>query len=197
VRCLAFLNRFSIFFCAKKQSTAFPVGTLFFFFCPLVVAVGEKEKDSIVRLLESSSFSFDVLVHEPVFTSEQAAKVRGVSLQRGVKAMVLQSDSGKFFLFCLPADKRIDFKKAALLANEKHVSLADPKEVLQRTGCEIGSVSPFSGLLSGIPTFFDSGILGNEVVEFNIGLHTHSVRMKSSDLAELVKPELGNFATKK
>lgn len=156
--------------------------------------MGVKEKDAIVSLLQSAGVSFQVLEHEPVFTSEQAARVRGVSLKQGVKAMVLQSGSGKFFLFCLPADQKIDFRKAAVLVDEKKVFLANPKEVLRVTGCEIGSVSPFSGLLSGIPTFFDSGILENESVEFNIGLHTHSVRMKSADLVGLVKPELGAFA---
>ncbi len=152
-----------------------------------------KEKDAILNLLHNSDVSFLVLEHEPVFTSEQAARVRDVSLRQGVKAMVLQSNSGKFFLFCLPADKKIDFKKAAALVNEKRVFLANPKEVLRVSGCEIGSVSPFSGLLSNLPTFFDSGILENEIVEFNIGTHTHSVRMKSRDLVSLLKPVLGEF----
>ncbi len=159
--------------------------------------MGVKEKDAILNLLHDSGVSFQVLEHEPVFTSEQAARVRGVSLKQGVKAMVLQSNSGKFFLFCLPADKKIDFKKAAELVNEKRLFLANPAEVLRTTGCEIGSVSPFSGLLSQIPAFFDFGILENELVEFNIGLHTHSVRMKSGDLAELVESEFGKFAAEK
>ena len=155
-----------------------------------------KEKEAIVSLLQNSGVSFQLLEHEPVFTSEQAARVRGVSLKQGVKAMVLQSNSGNFFLFCLPADKKIDFKKAAELVDEKRLFLANPAEVLRITGCQIGSVSPFSGLLSQLPAFFDSGILENETVEFNIGLHTHSVRMKSGDLTALIKPVFGEFATK-
>lgn len=159
--------------------------------------MGEKEKDAIVALLQKQNVSFELVEHEPVFTSEQAAKVRGASLKQGVKAMVLQSNHNHFFLFCLPADCRIDLHKAALITNELRLFLARPDEVLRLTGCEIGSVSPFSGVLSEIPTFFDSGILENETVEFNIGLHTHSVRMKSTDLAGIIKPQLAAFALSK
>lgn len=165
----------------------------FFFSCANLFGMSVKEKDAILKLLQDSGVSFQLLEHEPVFTSEQAAKVRGVSLKQGIKAMVLQSNSKKFFLFCLSADKKIDFKKAAELVNEKRLFLASPQSVLQKTGCEIGSVSPFSGILSSIPTFFDNEILENETVEFNIGLHTHSVRMKSADLLRLIEPRSRRF----
>ncbi|MBU1930830.1 hypothetical protein KJ972_04980 [Candidatus Micrarchaeota archaeon] len=151
------------------------------------------EKKKIVALLEQSGVEFKVLEHEPVFTSQQAAQVRGVALKQGVKAMVLQGGSGTIFLFCISADKRIDLKKVAKLVDEKKMFLADPELVLKRTGCEIGSVSPFSGKLSGFPTFFDHDILLNEVVEFNIGLHTHSVRMNSEDLVKLIEPKVTIF----
>lgn len=108
--------------------------------------------------------------------------------------MVLQSNHGNFFLFGLPANLRIDFYKAAVMANELRLFLARPAEVLRVTGCEVGSVSPFSGALSGILTFFDKRILENDWVEFNIGLHTDSVRMKSVDLLRLIEHRLGDFA---
>ena len=147
--------------------------------------MGQKEAEKIIAILGESGAEFSKLVHEPVFTSEQAAKTRGTPLSEGVKAMVLKSNSGKFFLFCLPADKRIDLKKAAETAGER-VFLASAEEALGATGCEIGSVSPFCGRLSGMPAFFDIGIRKNEEVEFNIGLHTHSVRMKSAELEKML-----------
>lgn len=155
--------------------------------------MSQKERDQILALLSKSGFPFEHLVHEPVFTSEQASRVRGVSLKQGVKAMVLQSNHNNFYLFCLPADRKIDLTKAAEIVQELRLFLAQPAEVLRLTGCEIGSVSPFSGVLSNLPTFFDQGVLENETVEFNIGLHTDSVRMKSSDLVALVKPVLHSF----
>lgn len=156
--------------------------------------MGIKERDQILEWLKKSGVLFEHITHEPVFTSQQAAEVRKAKLSEGVKAMVLQSNVKKLFLFCLPADQKIDLKKAAALAGAERLSLASPADVLSATGCEIGSVSPFSGGLSEIPTFFDNGILQNVSVEFNIGLHTDSVRMKSKDLVEVVKPQLGLFS---
>ena len=155
--------------------------------------MGQKEAEKIISILKESGAQFSELVHEPVFTSEQAAKTRGTPLSEGVKAMVLKSNSGKFFLFCLPADKRIDLKKATETAGER-VFLASAEEALKATGCEIGSCSPFCGRLSDIPTFFDIGIRENESVEFNIGLHTHSVRMRSADLEKILGAEEGEFS---
>ena len=155
--------------------------------------MSHSERDQILALIRKSGFPFEHLTHEPVFTSEQAASVRGAKLSEGVKAMCLQSNHGNFYLFCLPADRKIDFAKAALLTNELRLFLARPAEVLRMTNCEIGSVSPFSGALSGLPTVFDKRVAENESVEFNIGLHTDSVRMKSKDLLTLLEHRLGDF----
>lgn len=44
----------------------------------------------IKELLNSNGITYEVSEHEPVYTSEQAAKVRGVELKTGVKALVLK-----------------------------------------------------------------------------------------------------------
>ncbi len=156
--------------------------------------MGQNEVDATVSRLRASGVAFELLSHEPVFTSAQAAAVRNAQLREGVKAMVLESNDRRFFLFCLPADKRIDLEKACALAGVERLFLAPKDSVLRVTNCEVGSVSPFSGVLSDIPVFFDHGILGNESVEFNIGLHTRSVRMKSGDLVKLLSPAMAEFA---
>ena len=145
-------------------------------------------------LLLDSGKPFELMEHAPVFTSQEAAGLRKVGLHRGVKAIVTRSNAGNFFLFCLPADRKVDLKKAADLANADRLFLASKEDVLRITGCEVGSVSPFSGLFSNLPTFFDRKILENNRVDFSVGLHTRSVEMKSGDLVELVKPRLGSFS---
>ena len=59
------------------------------------------------RKCKFSSTSFE---HEPTPTSELAAKVRGVDLATGAKAMVLRS-KGTFFMCVLRASDKIDMKK--------------------------------------------------------------------------------------
>ncbi|MDQ3098361.1 MAG: hypothetical protein M3Q44_01290 [bacterium] len=48
---------------------------------------------------------------------------------------------------------------------------------------------PFGNIL-GLPTYFDTAIQENELVNFNPGSLTHSIQMKSIDLIRLVDPTI-------
>ena len=61
------------------------------------------------------------------------------------------------------------------------------------TGCNIGSVPPF-GNLFGLKVYFDKKILENDIVAFNAGSHTRSIKMKAKDLARVVNPVMGEFS---
>ncbi len=155
--------------------------------------MGAREFEKIVSFLKERNAKFDLIEHEPVFTSDQAAKVRGCLPKQGVKAIVVKSGSAKFVLACVSGDKKIDLKRLAQICGEKKFSLASPQEVLEKTGCEIGSVSPI-GAVYPLETFFDKKILENEFVEFNVGLHTKSVRMHPKALVEVLKPRLEDIS---
>src|SRR5947208_3776276 len=88
--------------------------------------------------LEQAGVPFTVLRHEPVFTSEQAAAVRGTSLASGAKALVLKVGDC-FVLAVLPADRKLDSKKAREAFGVKGLRFASKEEVLQLTGLEPGS----------------------------------------------------------
>ena len=151
--------------------------------------MSEQEARRIEYLLKENGFEHEIMEHEPVFTSDAAAKVRGVELRTGVKALVLKTPDKRFIMALCPGDKRADLKSIAKLEGVKKVSLASPEEVLEKTGCKVGSVPPF-GHRRKLPTYMDKDVLLNEWVNFNIGLHTKSAKMKSSDLNRLVEPVL-------
>ena len=155
--------------------------------------MGAKEAEQVQAFLKGLGREFRVVTHEPVFTSEAAAKARGLELKQGIKAMVMKDGQGAFILGLIAADRRIDLKKLAACAGTGRLSLAKPDEVLKLTGCEVGSVHPF-GNLHKLPTYLDVSVKENEVVDFNIGLHTHSVIMKANDFVDAVKPVEGSFA---
>ena len=54
--------------------------------------------DRLTEMLDQRGVAFDVLRHEAVYTSEQAARVRGTSLASGAKALVCKAD-GKVHIF--------------------------------------------------------------------------------------------------
>ena len=137
-------------------------------------------------ILEEKGIEYQISEHEPVYTSEQAADVRGVDVSTGVKALVVKTSEGGFVLVLVRADKKADLDDIAKKEHTKRVRLASPQDVLEITGCEIGSVPPF-GHDTELKTYFDREILENEYVNFNAGLHTVSIRMKARDLLRTIK----------
>ncbi|MCX7137422.1 MAG: hypothetical protein NTW47_12520, partial [Proteobacteria bacterium] len=63
--------------------------------------------DRLTGLLDSHGVAYDVSRHEPVFTSEEAARVRGAPLASGAKALICKAGES-FVLFVMPADRRLD-----------------------------------------------------------------------------------------
>lgn len=143
--------------------------------------------EKIKSLLDSNNVNYKLAIHEPVRTSEEAAAIRGVDISTGAKAMIVKTSDGVFYLFVLPADKRLDWKKVKQILQVRDVTLATTEEVLNLTGVEVGGVPPFGNVM-GLKTYFDEDLQTKEVLNFNAGLRTHSVSMSPKDLVELVQP---------
>jgi Ala-tRNA(Pro) deacylase len=152
----------------------------------------EKEAEKILKIFEEGGINYKFYEHEPVYTSEQAAEVRGVELKTGCKSMILKTKEGKFIMANIAADRRIDLKKLERIVGDR-LSFATREEVLKATNCESGSVPPF-GRLFGLQTLLDESVLENDFVNFNIGVLTKSVRISKEDLVRVMNPVIARFA---
>lgn len=147
--------------------------------------------EKIINLLESKHVAYKLTEHAPVRTSEEAARIRGVALKTGAKAMIAKCKDD-YYLLVLPADKQIDWKRLRSILRVRDIRLATAEEAEQVAGVQMGSVPPFGNVL-GLPTYFDQGLFENEVVNFNPGSITHSIAMQSADLRALVTPMVDSF----
>lgn len=144
--------------------------------------------EQLVHKLDAQQAAYSVLHHEPVFTSEQAAAVRGVPLSTGAKALVLKAGDS-FIMVVLPADRKFDGKKAKQNLKVKGTRFADKDEVLSITRLTPGSIPPF-GSLFGLPTFCDQTLMLNETINFNAGDHAISISLPLSDYLRIEAPTL-------
>ena len=136
--------------------------------------------------LRQQQVEFNVLRHEPVYTSEQAAAVRGTPLFSGAKALVMKADD-QFVVLILPADRRLDSKKARDALQVKSLRFANKEELAQLTGLQPGAVPPF-GSLFGLPTYCDPALADNPSINFNAGDHSISIQMSYANYAAVEKP---------
>ena len=148
--------------------------------------------EQVESLLQQNHVDYRVLRHEPVYTSEEAARVRGTPLASGAKALVCKGDD-VFVMFVVPADRKLNSHAARRLRGWRKLRFANREEVLQLTGLAPGSIPPF-GSLFGLPTLCDQRLGENETINFNAGDHSISVSLRYTDYVQVERPQLGLFA---
>ena len=149
----------------------------------------------IVDTLKDHDCDFETFEHEPVRTSEEAAKVRtGYTLAQGAKALIMrakyQGDIKDFVQVVVPGDKKFDPKKVREVLGAKDIRFATEKEVEEITnGVLPGGVPPF-GNFFGLAVLADASIFENKKIIFNAGDRSFSVGMRSDDYKNIVQPTI-------
>jgi len=152
--------------------------------------------EKIINLLKENKIGFEVLEHDFVHTSKDAAKTRGNTIQQAAKALILKTKSEKYFMLIVPGNMKAKLKTVKQLVGEKNVSLASPEEVLKVTGLKVGSVAPF-GQLFNLDTYFEKELLKQEKIVFSAGSHYKSIKMKPSDLLRITTAKKESFCETK
>src|SRR4051794_1138503 len=89
--------------------------------------------ERLSQWLSGESVPFAVLRHAPVFTSEEAAAVRGTPLSSGAKALICKADD-RFVMIVLPADRKLASKDVRKSEGIKSLRFASREEVEELTG---------------------------------------------------------------
>lgn len=148
--------------------------------------------EKLASLLKYKKVKFQLYEHEPVYTSQQASMVRGTKIEQGAKALVMIADK-RPILVVISAAKKVDFKKFKKIFDFKDLRMANPEEVKELSGVEVGAVPPLGQVLN-LPTFVDKSLGENKKIVFNAGLQTKSIEMDYQDYYLLVQPKLGGFS---
>lgn len=152
----------------------------------------------IVELLEKNNCWFEVFEHEPVRTSEEAAKIRhGYDLHQGAKALIVRvkisNTEKKFAMLVCPGNSRFDNDKVKQYFGAKDIRFATEEEVSTTTsGVQPGGVPPFGNLFE-LEVVVDPTLLHNEKIIFNAGDRSFSIGMKSADYVTIVSPKVENI----
>ena len=149
----------------------------------------------IIKLLKNHHCWFETFEHNPVRTSEEAAKTRnGYFLHQGAKVIIVRvkvthSDK-KFVMLVFPGDMRFDNNKIKFLFNAKDIRFATEQEVSDLTsGIQPGGVPPFGNLFN-MEVLADPTLFENKKTVFNAGDRSFSVAMESAHYKEIVNPRV-------
>jgi Ala-tRNA(Pro) deacylase len=144
--------------------------------------------ERLEHLLREHRVPYEVTRHAPVYTSQQAAEVRGTSLASGAKALICKTGE-QFVMLVLPADRKLDSAAVRRARGWRNLRFADRAEVSNLTGLTPGSIPPF-GSLFALTTFCDPRLGDNRAINFNAGDHSISISMAYDDYLRVEQPEL-------
>lgn len=143
---------------------------------------------TILQFLDQYQAKYELLDHEPVFTSAQAQQIRGLEGVIGAKALLIKTNLG-YFLVVMPGTERLDSKKLKAHLGCKKLRFATPEEVVEIMGCEIGACYPL-GPVCKTPMVVEASLAQAKRIAFNPGRHNRSVIMAWSEYERLLTPEL-------
>ena|SRR5688572_32925497 len=148
--------------------------------------------DRLARWLTDAGVAFEIFEHEPVRTSEEAARVRGTRLEEGAKALVVRA-ADRYVHLVLPAHRRADNAALRALLGTRTLRFATPEELMDLTGCAPGAVPPFGNLFD-LPVMVDEELVGLPRIAFNAGSNAVSITMGAADFVRLSGATIGKFA---
>lgn len=124
--------------------------------------------------LDEQGVTYRAVQHEPTFTSEESARVRGEPISVGGKALLLKVGDD-FRLFVLSAALKLDSAAVKQRFGVKKVRFATADELRELTGLVPGSVPPFGRPILPFELYIDPSVLANDRIAFNAGSLTDSL----------------------
>ncbi|HIX01213.1 MAG TPA: aminoacyl-tRNA deacylase [Candidatus Ligilactobacillus excrementigallinarum] len=118
------------------------------------------------------------------------AQSQGIDPDSLLKTIVLQAnaDEKDYLVVCLPVQAEINLKLVAHELGKKQVHLADNKKLIKITGYVHGANTPIGiSAYKGFPIYFDEQIKSFNEISVSAGKIGRSVRLKQTDLVNLVK----------
>ena len=144
-------------------------------------------KSKITKKIDALNIPYTIKLHtKPVYTSEDAARERGVRLSQIVKTMLLTNSHSDMVAAVIPGDKKLDSKKLKKLTGLKSLIFMNRESVEKKLGLVAGAIAPLGEIFQGIPVLVDPGVFAEPLVEISSGDPSAGLELKKEDLRRLL-----------
>lgn len=152
------------------------------------------EKTNVMRTLEQKRISY--ISHDYTNTDAlsgiEVAAALGQNPDRVFKTLVTVGAGKTNYVFMLPVEQELDFKKAAKAVGEKNISMIKSKELLPLTGYIHGGCSPI-GMKKQFRTVIHPTAADFETIFFSAGKIGYQVELSLEDLRKVIPYELADI----
>lgn len=148
-------------------------------------------KEKAYELLDKAGVEYKKFVHPPLFTCEDASKVKYDCTFMEMKNLFLRNkDKTKYYLISMPAYKRADMKALQNALAETRFSFGSAEDMLEKLGVSPGSVSLLNSACikdDNVSVVIDEEILTADLVGFHPNDNTETVVFDSKAIFEIFK----------
>ncbi len=146
-------------------------------------------KTNAMRMLDKEKIPYQALeyeVDENDLRGVTIAKQVGLNCAMVFKTLVAKGDKTGPVVMCIPVDKEIDLKKAAMVTKNKKIEMVPVKDLLVLTGYVRGGCSPI-GMKKKFPTFFDASCMNFEQITVSAGVKGCQLLLQRDALVDFTK----------
>lgn len=146
------------------------------------------------KALNELGIPYRVFRHAGAVNSlEQAAEERGQTYDQVIRSIVFRLGEGEFVLVLMAGPGQISWPALRAALGRSRMTMATREELLEVTGFEPGTVTPF-GIKTQLRVLVDESVLAQKEVSLGSGVRGVAIMIQTADLLRgLGEYEVGNF----
>ncbi len=152
-------------------------------------------KTNAMRQLDAAKIPYEPLtyeVDENDLSGTHIADQVGLPYAQMFKTLVAVGVKSGPLVFCLPVDREIDLRRAAVLTGNKKIEMVHVKDLLSLTGYIRGGCSPV-GMKKKFPTYFEESVRNFDRVTVSAGCRGIQLLLETEKLLAFLHANVASF----
>jgi Ala-tRNA(Pro) deacylase len=147
-------------------------------------------RDDLMARFAALGIRTETREHAPVFTVEEARRLRGEIPGGHCKNLFLKDERGALYLIVCLEEARIDLKTAPARIGSRRLSFGKPDLLTAVLGVEAGSVTPFA-LINAAPgrieVILDAAMMEEELLNYHPLKNDATTTIRAADLVAFIR----------
>ena len=154
----------------------------------------KENKTNAMRILDKNRISYRTKTYEcdEFIDGVHVADLNGDPYDQSFKTLVTVGKRGQHYVFVIPIDKEIDFKKAAKIVGEKSIEMIHVKDINAITGYIRGGCTPL-GMKKLFPTVIQESAKEFDEIIISGGKIGMQILLNPLDLANVTHAQFGDI----
>lgn len=158
------------------------------------MASKKENKTNAMRILESEKIPYEANYYDgdDFVDGCHTADALGLEYEMVYKTIVTVGASRNYYVFVIPVDKEIDFKKAAKSVGEKSIEMIPQKDITNVTGYIRGGCTAI-GMKKKYVTRIDENAMLRDEIYISGGKRGVQIKLKPEDFIKAAKAEYADI----